>query len=29
MGDALLLQWRRVVELVLQLSLCASSIRYD
>lgn len=29
MGDALLLQWRRFVELVLRLSLCASSIRYD
>jgi len=29
MGDALLLQWRRFVELVLQLSLCASSIRYE
>ena len=28
MGDALLLQWRRFVELVLQLSLCASSVRY-
>jgi len=28
MGDALLLQRRRFVELVLQLSLCASGIRY-
>jgi len=28
MGDALLLQWRRFVELVLQLSLRPSSIRY-
>ncbi len=29
MGDALLLQRRCFVELVLRLSLCASSIRYD
>ena len=29
MGDALLLQWRRFMELVLQLPLRASSIRYD
>jgi hypothetical protein len=28
MGDALLLQWRRFVELVLRLSLCAPGIRY-
>jgi hypothetical protein len=28
MGDALLLQWRRFVGLVLRLSLCAPGIRY-
>jgi hypothetical protein len=28
MGDALLLQWGRFMELVLQLPLCASGIRF-